>query len=148
MFVLDANNSYVKPSWWWPLQWSQYDAAGLMLVDMMFMEPLEMVEPSWRCLVDALCLHVFIDSCTWIPCYIMPWSHELLSWWRHSDGCLMMALGTWWWWHDTLVWWYSLLEPWRHDTFMQWVACWWGSPYLAPYLLYLAPSFITMHTPS
>ena len=24
---------------------------------LLMMEPLEMVEPCWRCLVDALCLH-------------------------------------------------------------------------------------------
>ena len=47
------------------------DGASLLM-----MQPLEIVEPCWRCLVDALCLHVFIDACGWIPCYMMPWGHD------------------------------------------------------------------------
>ena len=36
---------------------------------------------------------IFIDASGWIPCYMMPWSHELAHDGDDSDGCLMMALG-------------------------------------------------------
>lgn len=87
-------------TWWWPLQWSQYDAARLMLVDDLI-GALEFVDD----LDGPLHLNELM---------MVPWG----PWWcggahdgDDSDDCLMMALGPWCW--------HALLEPW-------WVA-WWVS---------------------
>lgn len=94
--------------WWWCWRWSF----------LLMMQPLEMVEPYWRCLVDALCLHS-LHWCMWLDPMLYdalePWVSLMMEtqWWLLDDGLGAMMVMTWY--IDVMPWW-ALLEPWWHDT--------------------------------
>ena len=95
MIILDDNNSYDESplTWWWPLQWSQHDAARLMLVDMM----------SWYCPMRTLmmwwspddgdgCLD---DDCWWCSSCWWLWAITLYGG-AHGLVDYLMIARSWW----------------------------------------------------
>ena len=92
-------------TWWWPLQWSQYDAARFMLMSWWWShEDLDdVVEPMMLAQWWLMVIVEMEPLCWWCS----PW-----RWWSHV-GCHDDAWSAWWW--SSCIWWPWWWWPWGHD---------------------------------